>query len=233
MTAARPAIVPIDAVLFDFGGTLDADGLPWKERIRQLYHDEGVAVSRERFDAVYYRADDDLVGAIAPTLGLDHTVSRLIDSVTHALGIDDATLARRVATRFVGDARTGLARNRGLLAALGARYKLGIVSNFYGNLSAVCEEALLSPFFRVVVDSAQVGVGKPDPRIFRLALDRLALAARQVVFVGDSAPRDMAGARAAGLQHIWLVAAPAPPLAPCCPGDQVIHSLRDLEALLL
>jgi hypothetical protein len=42
----------------------------------------------------------------------------------------------------------------------------------------------------------------------------------------------MAGARALGMRHIWLIADPPPPGPPCCPGDAMIHSLTDVEALL-
>jgi FMN phosphatase YigB (HAD superfamily) len=52
-------------------------------------------------------------------------------------------------------------------------------------------------------------------------------------FVGDSLPRDMAGARAVGMRHIWLVPATAPAADPCCGGDRQIRSLRELEAILL
>jgi hypothetical protein len=42
----------------------------------------------------------------------------------------------------------------------------------------------------------------------------------------------MAGARAVGMRHIWVVGATAPDQDPCCRGDRVIHSLKDLEGLL-
>ena len=48
------------ALLFDYGGTLDADGLPWKERFRQLYRAEGVDPPDAVFGPVFYAADDAL-----------------------------------------------------------------------------------------------------------------------------------------------------------------------------
>ena len=41
-----------------------------------------------------------------------------------------------------------------------------------------------------------------------------------------------AGARALGMRHIWLTGEPAPAAGPCCPGDAMIHSLAEVEALL-
>ncbi len=52
----------IDAVLLDFGGPLDADGLPWKTRLFCLCRDEGLVTAPKRFDSVFYAVGDALVG---------------------------------------------------------------------------------------------------------------------------------------------------------------------------
>ena len=221
------------AILFDFGGTLDADGLTWKERFFRLYADEGVTVARERFDPLFYAADDALVGAISSTLPFADTVDMLAAGVTRALRPGDEALAARVAARFLDAALTHLRGNAPLLARLRDRYRLGIVSNFYGNLPTVCNNTEIRSLFSVIVDSTQVGLTKPDPRIFRRALDELGVTPAAATFVGDSFVRDMAGARAAGMGHIWLVGDGREDAEPCCPGDRVVSSLRELEALLL
>jgi HAD superfamily hydrolase (TIGR01509 family) len=220
------------AVLFDFGGTLDAAGLPWKQRMFRGYRDEGVAVSAERFDPAFYRVDDALVGALSDTVGLAETVRRLADGVSAGLGLDDRALTERVARRFLDDALASLHGSASLLSRLSRRYRLGIVSNFYGNLSAVCDDAGIRPFFSVVVDSARVGVTKPDPRIFRHALDALGIGPADAVFVGDSLPRDMAGARDLAMPHVWVMGAGVS-ASPCCPRDPVIRSLDELQGMLL
>jgi putative hydrolase of the HAD superfamily len=218
-------------LLFDFGGTLDAEGLPWKARCLRLLREEGVTVASEHFDAAFYAADDRLVGRLPPTAGLRDTVRALVDGLAEGLGLRDAGLAERVASRFTDEAGDHLRANARLLGALSLRHDLGIVSNFYGNLRAVCDEAGLSPLLKVIVDSTRVGWTKPDARIFRYALDALALAPADVTFVGDSLARDMAGARLVGMPHIWL-GDPHGTARPCCAGDQVITSLGELEALL-
>jgi len=238
-SADLPATLPrsgahalIGGVLFDFGGTLDADGLTWKARFFRLCREEGLVADTERFDPVFYAADDALVGAIPATLAFRDTVDRLAAGVTRALGGDD-TVRARIATRFVDEALACLRRNTPLLSRLSGRYRLGIVSNFYGNLATVCHNAGIHSLFNVIIDSARVGCAKPDPRIFQSALDELGMAPADAVFVGDSLPRDMAGARAIGMPHIWLAGEGAQPGAPCCPGDRVLRSLGDLEGLLL
>jgi putative hydrolase of the HAD superfamily len=220
------------AVLFDFGGTLDADGLTWRERFHRLFGAEGVAVEPAGFDPVFYAADDALVGSVPETFSLQETVRRVADGVARALRPDDAALGSRVAARFLADARVCFEANAPILERLARRYRLGIVSNFYGNLATVCDNAQVRRYFGVIVDSARVGLSKPDPRIFVTAVEALGIEPGRAVMVGDSLARDMAGARSAGMAHIWLTPAPERQGRPCCPGDRVIRSLRDLEGIL-
>jgi len=220
----------VEALLFDFGGTLDADGLPWKERFRQLYRACGVDADDEVFDPVFYAADDALVGALPPGCGLRGTVDLLADGVSAKLGVSDARLTARVARRFLDTSLVRLSASARMLTRLRGRYRLGVVSNFYGNLAAVCAEAGIADHLDVMVDSACVGFTKPDARIFRHATDALGVDPAAVTFIGDSPTRDMAGARDVGMPHVWLTGRAAP--KPCCPGDRVIGSLVDLERVL-
>ena len=207
--------------------------MTWKERFFTLWRGEGAADRPDAFDPVFYRADDALVGAIPVTLSFDETVRRLTANIASGLAVRDERVITRVADRFLDDAHRHLRRNQPLLARLGARYRLGLVSNFYGNLETVCHNTAILSLFGVIVDSVRAGFSKPDPRIFMQALDGLGVAPVDATFVGDSAARDMGGARALGMRHIWLIADPSPAGGPCCPGDAVIHSLADVEALLL
>jgi len=192
-----------------------------------------VAHRPEAFDLIFYRADDALVGTIPATLSFEETVRQLTANLGAALAVRDERVIARVADRFLDDAHRHLRRSQALLARLRPRYRLGLVSNFYGNLETVCHNTAIRSLFGVVVDSVRAGFSKPDPRIFWRALDELGVAPPDATFVGDSAARDMAGARALGMRHIWLIAhPPAPPGGPCCPGDAMIHSLADVEALL-
>ena len=62
----------------------------------------------------------------------------------------------------------------------------------------------LAPLFAVMVDSHCVGAEKPDPAIFRAALETLRAMPETTVFVGDSLRRDREGARRAGMGFIWI-----------------------------
>jgi putative hydrolase of the HAD superfamily len=218
------------ALLFDFGGTLDADGLAWKERFRQLYRASGVDPGDVVFDPVFYAADDALLGALPPGCGLRETVERLAAGVSAGLGISDRNVTMRVVQDFLQASLARLTDSANLLARLHERYRLGLVSNFYGNLAEVCAEAGIVAHFDVIVDSTRVGFTKPDARIFRHATAALGVDPARVTFVGDSPTRDMAGARGVGMRHVWLTGLESP--KPCCPEDRVIVRLADLERAL-
>ncbi len=77
--------------------------------------------------------------------------------------------------------------------------RLGIVSNADGTVAQKLERAGLLPLFDFVVDSALVGMEKPDPGIFELALERADLPPDRVLYVGDLYAIDVLGARRAGI----------------------------------
>ena len=221
------------ALLFDFGGTLDSDGVPWKERFYRLWTAEAGEVPRRKFDAAFYAADDALVGKIPPDLSFEETAGRLAVGLAFGLDATDPEIAARVARRFCSDSREALLQSARMLARLKSRYKLAVVSNFYGNLEAVCAETGVGAHLSAAVDSAVVGCCKPDAPIFREALRKLGVEPSEALFIGDSRERDMAGARALGMRHVLLSAGATWTAAPgCCAGDPVIPRLSDLEHLL-
>lgn len=218
-------------LLFDFGGTLDAEGVPWKDRFYELARQEGIEVPRAEFDRAYYGATDSLEGTIPADAGLRQTIERIADGLAARLR-RESSLLQRIGRRFADASQRQLAQSAELLSRLRDRHDMGIVSNFYGNLQAVCDEAGLTPSIGVAVDSTLAGCKKPDPRIFRAALEALRATPAEAVFVGDSLPRDMAGAREMGMRHVWLRSeSAAADGGPCCPGDPVIARLADLLRL--
>jgi putative hydrolase of the HAD superfamily len=89
-------------------------------------------------------------------------------------------------------------------AALGrltaAGFRIAVISNSDGRAASTLERNGLLRYFEFVIDSGEVGVEKPDPRIFRLALDRLGVPAHDALYVGDLYEVDVVGARAVGMQ---------------------------------
>ncbi|HEX9495643.1 MAG TPA: HAD family hydrolase [Candidatus Limnocylindria bacterium] len=92
-----------------------------------------------------------------------------------------------------------------VLADLGRDHALALVTN---GAPDVQREKLapttLAAHFKVIVISAELGIGKPDPRIFRSALDAVDVPSGDAVVVGDSLERDIEGARRAGIRSVWI-----------------------------
>jgi HAD superfamily hydrolase (TIGR01549 family) len=94
----------------------------------------------------------------------------------------------------------------GVLKALKGEKVLALISNFDHppHIERLMGEYALDRFFEHVIVSSAVGVWKPDPRIFRLALEKTGLQPDQVLYVGDSEKDDVAGARAAGIYPLLI-----------------------------
>ena len=220
------------ALLFDFGGTVDSDGDHWLDRFFALYEGEGLGFDRDNIKRAFYEADSAChADAGISAAGLRSLVHRHVHLQFEALGFHDAAMHRQLAGRFCQGAEHVMSLRADLFRTLKRRFRTGIVSNFFGNLEVVLDEAGLSGAFDVVIDSGRVGVSKPDRRIFMLALERLALRPEQAVFIGDSYERDMAPSAEIGMRTIWLKG-PHPRMPENAPPvDAVITSLAELEAL--
>ncbi len=84
--------------------------------------------------------------------------------------------------------------------------KLAVVSNFDHRLPALLKALTVEDFFQVVLIPARVGCSKPDPRIFKQALESLDVLAAETVFVGDHPEIDLAPAAALGMACIAIEA---------------------------
>lgn len=83
--------------------------------------------------------------------------------------------------------------------------RVAVISNSAGGVRDMLAQAGLGDLFEFVIDSSEVGVAKPDPAIFHLALERMDLDPEQAWYVGDSPHHDLGGARSAGLARAILV----------------------------
>ncbi|MDD8012988.1 MAG: HAD-IA family hydrolase, partial [Acidobacteriota bacterium] len=84
--------------------------------------------------------------------------------------------------------------------------------------------------FRSIVISEEVGIAKPDPCIFRPALEKLGVKAGDVLYAGDSVTSDMAAARNAGIDFCWLNPGDAPVPAGFAPLF-IIRSIKEFPDL--
>ena len=120
---------------------------------------------------------------------------------------------------------------RAVLSELGSRLPLALVTNGAARLQrAKLTQTGIDDLFDVIVDSETVGVGKPSPEMFEVALLELGVTRDEATMVGNDLGRDVAGARAAGVRPIW-VHRPADGWGRGDPGDaEQIADLRELLA---
>ncbi len=209
------------ALLFDFGGTLDSNGIHWPERFFSSYRKAGITVDRGTFDRAFYDSDDnlhkrhDLNG-----LDLEETVLLQCADTVKTLLISEE-IGIQVAKAFTRECRDAFQANIPVLERLSAKYKLGIVSNFYGNLQSILEREGLARLFGAVADSNAVGAVKPDPKIFAAAYEPLGVAPESCWMIGDSVARDMKGASALGMRLGFMR------------GTRGPEALEDLDAVCL
>ena len=96
------------------------------------------------------------------------------------------------------------AKSREVLLQLKQQYPMVLVSNFYGNIATVLQEFKLDGIFDKIIESAVVGVRKPDPQIFTLGVEALGMQPDEVVVVGDSMDKDIIPAGKAGCHTVWF-----------------------------
>jgi putative hydrolase of the HAD superfamily len=198
----------VDTLLLDAGGVLVR---PHWDRVASVLAALGIAADAGRLDAaelhVLRELDDPAI------IRRTDDASRLVAFVRRCLeiaGVPEQDRDRAVtAVKAAHDAEnlwdTVPPEVPGALARLRARARrMVVVSNANGTVRAKLERVGLSGWFDLIVDSAEEGVEKPDPRIFRTALARVGSAPERALHVGDLYGIDVVGARAAGVRAILL-----------------------------
>jgi putative hydrolase of the HAD superfamily len=122
--------------------------------------------------------------------------------------VDDIALAEQLADAFPNERRRRHVLVPGaeeLLEALRNKFKLGLITNGAADLQREkIEGSGLAGYFDSITISGEVGVGKPDPKIFEAALASLDADPGETVMIGNSLKRDIAAAQAVGLKAIWI-----------------------------
>lgn len=216
-------------LIFDYGGTIDTNSVHWSEVLWDGYVAAGIDVDRQAFRDAYVHGERTL--ARQPLVRPGHT---MLDVLRIKVGIELQWLAESgqwkmdngkwtmgngkwkmdkekeikakgeaVADHCYAYVLKVLETSRAVLQHLSERYPMVLVSNFYGNIRSVLRDFRLD-LFQDIVESAVVGIRKPDPRIFRLGVEALGMAAQDVVVIGDSYSKDIVPAASIGCQTVWI-----------------------------
>ncbi len=207
----------VQAVLFDLFDTLlliDGDESFYLPSLRKLYESlaqNGLKVSFEDFEHVYFEARDEVYKESAEQLEEPHfnvRVARTLQKLGYAFAVSSETVTGATKafaeefTRFIriDDAATEV------LEKLHKKYKLGLVSNF---AIPECVRSLLQMFnldrfFRTIVISGEINKRKPSPEIFHVALKALEVDPARALFVGDTPSMDVKGSKKVGIKAVLI-----------------------------
>jgi len=231
----------VKALAFDFGGTLDSPFLHWAKVYLKIYNEQlNLGLTRETFWDSYVHAEREMerLQPVKPTDGLlqvqtyktqfqfEDLIKRgLVPNTEHNrlhLPKEAAKLITEFSTDYVIKAKPVLER-------LSKKYRMIVVSNYYGNLKTVLRSMGVSDLFHSITDSTIAGLRKPDPALWKKAFDEEGLSPEEVVVIGDSQKNDINPALSLGCQVIK-----------CCPDDEArvptitcIGSLDELADILL
>ena len=196
----------VKGYIFDYGGTLDTGGQHWGKVLWHAYERQQVPVTEQQFREAYVHAERTLGKnpIIKPDFTFRRTLEEKVRIEMEFLQLQSEGYGRRVVDDLYQRTVAETAHSREVLQKLRADYPMVLVSNFYGNISVVLQEFGLDGIFSHIVESAVVGVRKPDPRIFSLGVEALGLRPEEVVVVGDSIDKDIIPAAKAGCQTVWF-----------------------------
>lgn len=201
----------IKGFIFDYGGTLDTRGNHWGKVLWHGYERTGVPVGEQDFRDAYVYGERTL--ATSPIVKPDFTFRDTLQAkirlqlqwLEENRSLGDATrYLERILDDVYQQTKDTTKESALVLEGLAQRFPLVLVSNFYGNISTVLREFGLDHLFGDIIESAVVGIRKPDARIFALGVERLGLKAEEVAVVGDSYDKDILPSHSIGCHTIWF-----------------------------
>lgn len=201
--------------IFDYGGTIDTNGCHWGKMLWHAYQRHNIPVSEDEFRKAYVYAERTL-GRI-PIIQSDYTFRKTLSvklriefeylqdkGIIVSGNFNSASEQTAILDDLYKMVVANTEKAREVLLKLKEQADIVLVSNFYGNLNVVLKEFNLDDIFDKVIESAVVGVRKPDPAIFQLGINALGMAPENIVLVGDSFEKDIVPGKKVGLNTIWI-----------------------------
>ena len=214
----------LKGIIFDYGGTLDTCGQHWGKKLWHAYERQHVPVTEQQFRDAYVYGERTL--GRNPIIKPDYTFHRTLSTkirlemehlCTHnawdASEEEFRAKHQAVLDDLYAEVQATTAHSISVLRELHERYPMVLVSNFYGNIECVLHEFGFDGLFLDIVESAIVGVRKPDPRIFELGVEELRKGVQGVQGVQE----------VQGVQGEWHTT-PLPPREGQGGGSSPLHS---------
>jgi HAD superfamily hydrolase (TIGR01509 family) len=211
-------------VFFDIGGVMYDDSIyarSWMKALRE----SGASFTDEEFDAEYAAARAAQSESFRRRL-----TARFLGSV------DDLATVEARAARYWAYPPTALYPDVvPCLEALEGRYRLGVIANQPSSVRQAMERDGLSRFFEVWGVSDDLGLQKPDPKLFSHVLSTAGVSPARTAMLGDRLDYDVRPAKAAGMHAVWVLRGEAPDEptpAQLAQADAAIDDLGEVPALL-
>ena len=204
--------IKIKGIIFDYGGTIDTNGIHWGEFIWEQYKEAGIGIARNTYREAYVHGERYLAKnpVIAPSDTFHTLLRKKLDIHFEYLRerFPEKGFAKEVAVAIADSCyskvKATLETTCAVVEKLSEKYPMVLVTNFYGNMPVVLEEFGLSKHFKTIVESSVVGLRKPDPALFALGVKALGIAPQEIVVIGDSYRKDIHPASTLGCKTVWL-----------------------------
>jgi len=208
-------LMQIKAVSLDFGGTLAEGGMEWDsyhEAIRGYLVSHGYDITMGEMKQALRTTLQELERY--RTRGLEKTFEEVYADFLRKLSIpnDDETLTELHEIFKIHYRNDLIPCVETIIPQLASRYKLALLSNTMSDQPKILlQRAGLDKYFSLLICSSDLGVRKPNPKIFQHIAENLGIKPQELVHVGDSVEADMYGARDAGAIGVWIKCPDQPP----------------------
>jgi len=237
--------MPLQAILFDMFDTLmiiEKDHAFYSPALKSMHAflvQSGVQVSFAIFRDAYIKARDALYEEADFKMEEPHfnfRIKNALQNLGYRIEAENCGIVQGATDAFCREFMNHVRIDEHAaetLRKLHCKYRLGVVSNFAipECVSKLLQENKLSDFFEVIVVSAAVNKRKPNPEIFKCALEKLSVRAEETVFVGDTVDADIKGPKEVGMKTIYIERRPQKDLENTEP-DQTIKSLSELPSAI-
>jgi HAD superfamily hydrolase (TIGR01549 family) len=227
----------IKSLIFDFGGTIDTNGVHWIEKFWSVYNKNLINISKDRFINAYISSERRMNEKIKHEDSFRTTLKNQLSLQFEYLNNNgiwkaDEDKISAIAEECYSDVKKCIAQFTDLICKLEGKFYLAVVSNFYGNLETVLREFDILKFFEVIKDSTIVNIRKPDSKIFLSALKDLSVQPEETFVIGDSYENDIKPAQKIGCHTIWLLKKTYQESEETFHSDHKISSINQLLSVL-
>ena len=206
----------IKAIAFDFGGTLDIPGMHWFDFFWSQFEGEltNHGVTKEQYwDAYVYGERQMEKNGIPRDTSFEDTLTRKLnyqfEYLTDHCNLNQVDqkpciLTEIIMSNGIPQIDDSLQTAAMIFKALSGSYDLSIVSNYYGNLETILKDHHIFDYLDRLIDSTIVGIRKPDPAIWKMALDQSGVKPEEFLIIGDSMKNDILPAQSLGCPTVLI-----------------------------